>query len=364
MLNKNPNQFRRLGPAIGLALAYPWLRLFLLFLRQKNTSTSPDSLTVFQSYQVGDFFMALPAIRLLAGQASIRVICRPDCAFVLRELGIEAIPFNNPFFVKPGIRTFLEGLGNALALRSQIGRVALDFNADPRTGFLLKVAGVRSVFSYQRPFAWFIDNKVDLPKEALHQSEKDKAVAAGFLNHEKRQSSAQPVNKTWLPKSSSTLLISCWTRKDEKNWPLDSWQILIDELLTEGKSLCILVPPDGDQYFRDFQMRNQEKIEFLGLDLEGVYNRVQAAAGILCTDNFLGHMAAYLGKPVFWINGSSDPDQVRPYGNQTELVQLDPMECRPCRHRCINPVYKQCLMQLTPEMVKDRAKIWLEKIPV
>jgi ADP-heptose:LPS heptosyltransferase len=306
--------------------------------------------------------MALPAIRVLASQISIRVLCRPDCAFLLHELGIEAIPFDNPFFVKPGLRTFLQGLGNALALRSRLGRVALDFNADPRTGFLLKAAGARSVFSYQRPYGWFIESKMMLPKENLHQSERDIVVAEGFLNRGKPVTARVRVQQSLPHGTGKTLIISCWTRKDEKNWSLESWQTFIEALLLEGRTLCILVPPDGDQDFRDFQKRNQREVEFLESDLEGVHKRVQAAAGIVCTDNFLGHMGAYLGRPVFWINGSSDPELVRPYGTGTEIVQLDSMACRPCLHQCINPVYKQCLMHLTPEAVKARARIWLDGI--
>lgn len=365
--NPNPNLYRRRGPIVILVILYPWAQLFLWFCRfafyrsdSKKFLRTP--LTVFQSYQVGDFFMALPAIRRMADCSSIQVLCRPDCAFLLRQLGIEALPLQNPLFVKPGPRTFLQTLVNVLPLRKRLGPVVVDFHADPRTAFLLKVAGVRKVHSYQRPYGWFMDSTFVLPKEKLHQSEKDMAVAEEFVPKNHAVTARVLEQKLSENGSGNMLMLSCWTRKDEKNWPLEYWQTLLDALLLAGRTLCIIVPPDCDRDFNAFQKRNQGSVEFLQTELDGIYARMRNAAGIMCTDNFLGHMGAYLGKPVFWINGSSDSDQVRPYGIGTEIVQLNPMPCRPCRHRCTNPVYKQCLVQLTPEVVISRAEIWINGI--
>ncbi len=367
MAKTNPNLYRRRGPVVILAILYPWVQLFLWFCRLVYYRPNPKKLrlaplTVFQSYQVGDFFMALPAIRRMADYASIQVLCRPDCAFLLRQLGIEALPLQNPLFVKPGLRTFLQTLVNVLPLRKRLGLVVVDFHADPRTAFLLKVAGVRKVHSYQRPYGWFMDSTFVLPKEKLHQSEKDMAVAEEFVP--KNHAVTARVREQQFPETGigNMLMLSCWTRKDEKNWPLDYWQFLLEALLLKGRTLCIVVPPDGNADFKAFQKQNQGRVEFLQAELDGIFACMQNAAGIMCTDNFLGHMGAYLRKPVFWINGSSDPDHVRPYGIGTEIVQMNPMPCRPCRHRCTNPVYKQCLQQLTPEMVISRAEIWLNGI--
>jgi ADP-heptose:LPS heptosyltransferase len=363
-------------------LAYPWLRLFLLAAR-RPAAPEPAPVTLFQSYQVGDFYMALPAIRRLASAVPVRVLCRPDCAFLLRDLGIEAIPFPNPFPVRPGLGTFLTGLKHALALRTRLGPEAVDFHADPRTAFLLKAAGARRVHSFRRPFGWFIDRDFPIPGDKRHQSEKDLAVAEGFLAGRKAAAmgnlsdtvpaearggkpgsdpgadAAKGARSTAGP--AKALLVSCWTRKDEKNWPLESWRKLIDGLLRAGRPVCIIVPPDGDAAFRNFRARWDGAVEFLETGLEGIHARARASAGILCTDNFLGHLGAHLGKPVFWINGSSDPEHVRPYGPRTEIAQSEPMPCRPCRHRCTNPVHKRCLLDLEPETVATRVERWLER---
>jgi hypothetical protein len=44
---------------------------------------------------------------------------------------------------------------------------------------------------------------------------------------------------------------------------------------------------------------------------------VRSAAGVIATDNFLGHMAGYYGKPVLWINIASPAAQVAPRGPRT-----------------------------------------------
>jgi ADP-heptose:LPS heptosyltransferase len=73
-------------------------------------------------------------------------------------------------------------------------------------------------------------------------------------------------------------------------------------------------------------------------------------------------MGAWLGKPVLWINGSSDPSHVAPRGPATVVVEVEPMPCRPCGHRCVNPVYKRCLLDLSPEGVIAAAAPWLAKL--
>jgi hypothetical protein len=96
----NPNLKRRSGLGLWARVAAPWLKPWLRLLR-RNASSEPSSLTVFQSYLVGDLFMALPALKLLARERDIRVLCRPDCVEILREEGLQGIAFENVFFTDP-----------------------------------------------------------------------------------------------------------------------------------------------------------------------------------------------------------------------------------------------------------------------
>jgi ADP-heptose:LPS heptosyltransferase len=364
----NPNLRRRRLPALLLTAAYPAMAAALWALRAVSgprASSEAAGVVLFQSYQVGDFFMALPAIRRLHGGLSVTVLCRPDCLFVLRRLGIPALACELPFLSRPTPKTFFASLRQAFRLRSRLGPVALDFHADPRAAFFLKVAGVRTVCGYRRPFAWFFDRLFPLSDRAVHQSEKDMDLASSFLESQGKHAS-YPSSVAPAPGGSAApgapargLLLSCWTRKEEKNWPLARWDETLDHLLAQGRRVTVIVPPDGGAEFRAFRARRRERVEFLEADLESVHDRAQGCEAVITLDNFLGHLGAYLGKPVFWINGSSDPAHVRPLGPRVAAVQADPMPCRPCGHRCNNPDRLKCLLELRSEAVLPRLDAWL-----
>jgi ADP-heptose:LPS heptosyltransferase len=106
-----------------------------------------------------------------------------------------------------------------------------------------------------------------------------------------------------------------WTRKASKNWPLERWEALMEKLTGAGIPFVVLDPPDGDAAFREFRRRG--RADFLRGTLPEIADAVRAGAGVIATDNFLGHMAAYYGKPVLWINLSSPAAQVEPRGPRT-----------------------------------------------
>lgn len=383
-----PIHWRRRAPGLALLAAYPLLRLAILILGIRRGADGRESapggtgsqglprLAVFQAYMVGDCFMALPAIHRLSRNFSVTVICRPDCVFLFREAGIEALGLDNPFQTRKTPRALWRSFRSAWKLRGRLGRDALDFDADPRTAFLLKAAGAGRTFSYARPFGWFFDRTFPLPSGVLHQAEKNLAVAAGYLRLTgsaalqesfpafegpgSMGSEGVAAPRAGIPEAREPyFLLSCWTRKEEKNWPLEYWDRIAAHFHESGLRARILVPPDGDEAFHRFRDRWGDKIEFLSGDLSAILGEARAAAGIICLDNFLGHMGAYLGKPVFWINGSSNPLHVAPFGPRTRIVQLEPMPCRPCLHNCVNPVKRQCLLELHPERVLEELRQWL-----
>jgi ADP-heptose:LPS heptosyltransferase len=312
---------------------------------------------------VGDLFMALPAVRTLAQSFRVQVICRPDCVEILRQEGLETLAFDNVFFHRPGPGSFLATLRQAWALRGKLGAVALDFDADPRTAFWLRVAGVSRAISYVRPYALLFDRRFPIAEGIVHQADKNMAVAQGFLGMrevrrlskaaDRREDSGTPASRPApvLDPATGPWILSCFTRKDTKNWPLDRWSDLLERLAPERIPLLILDAPDGDAAFRGFRDKWSPKVGFIRGPLAQIAGYVRAAAGVITTDNFLGHMAGYYGKPVLWINGSSDPGHVMPQGPRTRCVQIEPMPCRPCGHRCVNPRHKECLVELRSEEV-------------
>ena len=92
------------------------------------------------------------------------------------------------------------------------------------------------------------------------------------------------------------------------------------KLTAAGVPFLILEPPDGDAAFREFHRRWTGRAVFLRGALPEIADAVRTASGAIATDNFLGHMAGYYGKPVLWINISSPAEQVEPRGPRTRAV--------------------------------------------
>jgi heptosyltransferase-1 len=84
----------------------------------------------------------------------------------------------------------------------------------------------------------------------------------------------------------------------------------------------------------------------------------------LCVTNDSGpmHLAAALGTPVVAIFGPTDPVWVGPYGQPDSVVRVD-LPCSPCYLRKLRdcPFNHQCMREVTPGMVIDRARQILAK---
>ncbi len=393
--SRDPNQPQRPGWGLALQVALPVLKLACLLLRGPAPAApaapeSPDAakaatepgaepggtLLVFKATLVGDFFMALPALKLLAQHHPIVVAARPDTLVFLREAGIPGIPFDNAFFLRPSWRaawrTFLSARRVRAELRRQLpsgippfSGLALDLDADPRTAFWLKAMGVHRAVSWHRRFGHLFDATYPLPTPSRHQREKDWAAARGFLERGERYAarfelrlgkkasalpSALPPSSSELRPSTGPWLVGVFTRKDVKNWPWEKWTAWLASEPAQTIPLRFLDPPDGDEGFRRFRSAQAHR-DWVSGDLRQVRDWVRASAGVITVDNFLGHLAAEEGKPVLWINGGSDPGHVRPYGAGTAVAQHEPMPCRPCDNRCTHPRFKACLADLDPATV-------------
>jgi ADP-heptose:LPS heptosyltransferase len=323
----NPNLRRRVLPGLLTVAASAFLRPLLIPFRRKGPAR--EELTVFASYMVGDLYMALPALKKIAAARPVRVLCRPDCVGLLAAEGVPAAGFANPFREK-GLPGFAATWKAARALRGRAGD-ALDLDADPRTAFWMRIAGLRAV-SYRRAFGALFDETFDLGEPSVHQADRDLRVVEAYLRLNPRaraegaggfeESPASGAGESSPPAlhpapPGAPWLLSVWTRKPAKNWALENWDAFLGRALAAGVPVRVLEPPDGDAAFAAFRARWEARVPFFKGNLDAVARAVRDAAGVAATDNFLGHMGGYYGKPVLWINRVSPTLQVIPRGPRT-----------------------------------------------
>lgn len=344
----NLNLRRKRLPGLLVLCAAPFLVLLSAPLRRRRAPGAP--LLVFSAYMIGDLFMALPALKRLSAAGPLRVLCRPDCVKLLRNEGLDPVPFDNAFFTRKTPAAFLRTWRSAWKLRRLPAAEVLDLDADPRTAFWMRVAGISRIVSFRRSYGVFFDETFELPRGAIHQADKDMAVAEEFLRGNagivgSRESGVGRGEATGIapmpvprflgpspvtrhpppaneepPGNNPPWLLSIWTRKAEKNWPLGHWDEFMKRMEAGGIPFAILEAPDGDAGFRSFVAKRRGRVGIVSGPIESVAESVRESAGVVATDNFLGHMAGYYGKPVLWINVSSPASQVEPRGPRTLRV--------------------------------------------
>ena len=83
---------------------------------------------------------------------------------------------------------------------------------------------------------------------------------------------------------------------------------------------------------------------------------------VITNDTGPMHIAAALQKPIIALFGPTDPNGTGPYGQRQNVIQVSNLPCVPCmKDSCSYKTPLACLKGITPEMVAERARGWLEQ---
>ena len=147
-----------------------------------------------------------------------------------------------------------------------------------------------------------------------------------------------------------------WTTK---LWPEAHWHALIETINNNGFSVVV---PNGNQqeYERARRIAGQHNnaVALPKLPLTTIGSILDKAAGAVCCDTGLCHMAAMIGTPAVSLYGPTSEKLIGATGkNQVHLVASDSeFPCAPCyQHRCTfngkSEEISACMTSFTPEQV-------------
>ncbi len=158
-----------------------------------------------------------------------------------------------------------------------------------------------------------------------------------------------------LPKEQKKyVLIHAAAAHPDKMYPTSSWSKIIATLSDDHGFTPVLSGAPGDN------LLNQEIIDLSGvecLNLAGqlsiresmaLYKLMQLA---ICVDSGPSHLSAAVGTPTLAIFGPTDPERWRPFGLQHNAVFEASLSCRPCHYKKTCDDKRECLTELSPEVV-------------
>jgi ADP-heptose:LPS heptosyltransferase len=143
-----------------------------------------------------------------------------------------------------------------------------------------------------------------------------------------------------------------------KDWPNDSWKILINSLLETASVIEIGKDIDSHRYFSSPNY----------IDLRGKTNLGQLVASIAAADILVApvsgpvHIASAVRTPaVVILGGYEQPENTAYPGNR---ILYTPIECSPCWLRTPCPIDRECLRRISPESVQRAIEeVWRTQTP-
>jgi len=154
---------------------------------------------------------------------------------------------------------------------------------------------------------------------------------------------------------------SSWETKD---WHFEGYCRLVQQILTFLR-LDVVILGDSSQSSTARQLSkkidSKKVIDLTGNSLVEMTAVLKAAAAGVGPDSGPGHLAAAVGTPYVTLFGPTPPDRHAPYGCEHLVVRAE-RDCIPCYKKRCPDRKRECMNDLTPEMVMEKLSTALNRI--
>ena len=297
---------------------------------------------VYSPNWIGDAVMALKFI------GRLRKKYAGDELIVIARDWVAAIYDNHPLINKvlPVPTKELTGVFNTIKTGRSLQKLNLDIFFVLPDSFRSAVIAWFSRSNARIGFAGqmretFLTDQINLPKEAIHRSEKYIYL---LQNDEKAQDfqhvgiTLRDQEKKWANKIlqennvKDPIGLLTGSLAKSRSVPIGKWiEILKDKLADDNQFVIIGEKRDaGNAQEIIAQVGDDKVISFCGkYTLRESIALISRCRAVIAADSGLGHIAADLDIPTISLFGAGDPEKTRPLGNLTQVITAN-VHCSPC----------------------------------
>lgn len=152
-------------------------------------------------------------------------------------------------------------------------------------------------------------------------------------------------------KLSEAIIVAPSAAWEMKRWPIESWTELIRQM---EERIFIVVGGPADDFCSVIQKMFPDRTINLAGKLSWLETSrlIREARAVVSGDTGVLHLSDYLNKPTFALIGPTAFGF--PSWKNSKVIEID-LPCRPCtkdgRGKCSQPVYKKCLVDISPQLV-------------
>ena len=297
---------------------------------------------VYSPNWIGDAVMALKFI------GRLRKKYAGDELIIIARDWVAAIYDNHPLINKvlPVPTKELTGVFNTIKTGRSLQKLNLDIFFVLPDSFRSAVIAWFSRSNARIGFAGqmretFLTDQINLPKEAIHRSEKYIYL---LQNDEKAQDFQQmgitlrDQEKKWANKIlqennvKDPIGLLTGSLAKSRSVPIGKWiEILKDKLADDNQFVIIGEKRNaGNAQEIIAQVGDDKVISFCGkYTLRESIALISRCRAVIAADSGLGHIAADLDIPTISLFGAGDPEKTRPLGNLTQVITAN-VHCSPC----------------------------------
>ncbi len=342
---------------------------------------SINRILVIQTAFIGDAILTLPLIQVLKlnyPQSLIDVIVVPRTAeiFANHSAISKIIQYD-----KRGRDRGLKGLWR---LRTKLNAENYDLIIVPhrslRSALLAWLLKPTISIGFDRSVGRWLFKKIVYYNPSDHEIERNlallsplklPAVATGlprlYPSNQDMQIIDSLLRDIGLNRYKNILAVAPGTIWNTKRWPADRFAAVCEQIASENISIVLIGGKEDEALCKEVMEIVQTKNVFSTagkLSLLQSAELIRRCKVLISNDSAPMHLAVAVGTPVIAIFGATVPEfGFAPRGPCDIVIETDGLQCRPCsihgEDRCPIKTF-ECMLSITPEVVVDKVKLFLE----